>query len=726
MALSLKANPVRATQKSGFPNFFAEFSSGFPLGWGDRGSPFSAMRTRPGINHPWIYSAITSIIESWVQCPWVLVDKRDPKKEFITDHPLLKLFRNPNPHMSGTSFRESIMWALLLPTQATPGGTAFIWGDRNSNFKRGDIPDELWMQGDLGVRPKLNAQKILQAWVLNYQEDYSPYDYGKDWQIDLQEIIRINFFNPYYNLAGTAPGYPLRASINQDAAAQMNNTALLENGGQARGVFTLKKPFDPAQMDEFRANRDKYMGGPQNAGKHMILPWEANFEQLNMSNEDMQYLGQLGWNRDTVMAVFKVSKFALQQYEDLNYATAKEAKRQLFEQSIIPKSELIITEFNDSWVCNIERGKYILSVDMTKVQALQDDMDLRVKRADILVQMGIPPLIALKMCRVPVDEIPEGAFPWLMENQSPNAAFQNPNKTDPAQDDDDETKAKLKTLKKKELTREDKLSISNDYANNVLDPGVKLLLPALQRFFTKQKNRTLDLIDEWAAKYKNLDDVSHGIANVSEFRLDASKEDTMLRLMMKPHYEKQAQLTKTHTLHMISHMRKSPSSPLTINSTEADISAFIKERLKFISVVNDTTFDGIEKEIADSIAASIKNELSVKDTAEALKENISNEFQSRISNALTIANTEMGAVSSFVQNSSMKRAGIEQKRWISSHTEHAREDHLDAEAQGVIPFDQVFSAPGLLYPRQSDGPADQTINCKCTLIPVLPDDEANG
>lgn len=714
-----KSNPWNTVLKAGVPNFDPIFSSGYPYSWFD-GSPFQAMRQRPGINHPWIYSAITTIIESYVQCPLRMYDVNDPKKDLIDQHPILDLLKHPNPSMSGTNFLECVMWNLCLPSRTTPGGTCFIWGD-DANFRKGEIPDELWLQNDHGVRPRLNEQGVLQAWVFDYQQDVSPYNYGNGMVLDLQEVIRVNFFNPYNQFRGAAPGHPLRAGIYQDASAQQHNSSLLENGMTTKGAFSSKRQLSPQQMEEFRASIDKYYAGSANAGKSLILPAEMDFVPISLSNEDMQYMEQLGWNRDAILAAYKVSKFALQMYEDLNYATAKEAKRQLFEQSILPKSSLIMTELNQSWIEHVGKGNLRLCIDTSEVSALHDDMDARVKRAGMLVDIGIPPIIALKMCEVKTEDLDPSKYPWLMENQSPHAAFSSPTATDDV--DGTPSGGKIASrLKKKafsDLTREEKYRISDDYIAKVLSPGERQLLPAVRKFFSQQKQRNVDLVNEWAAAAKE-----GSAPEASDFMLDAGKENAALRLMMAPHYQRQAKVSARRARADIAAVQKfvrKDAGDVDSQFLQDDVNSFILKRLKFISSVNDTTFDGIEKEVAASLAESISKELSVADTAKALVAAVDNGYTTRSNGGATnIARTETGVITSYVQNAAMKQAGIQRKAWLSARDEDVRESHVECDAEGAIDFDEDFEN-GLAYPLDSSGPASEVVNCRCVLQPVRPE-----
>lgn len=76
--------------------------------------------------------------------------------------------------------------------------------------------------------------------------------------------------------------------------------------------------------------------------------------------------------------------------------------------------------------------------------------------------------------------------------------------------------------------------------------------------------------------------------------------------------------------------------------------------------------------------------------------------------------------------------GVEQKEWLGTPDNRIRPDHQVAWVKysrggkpGPIPMDKPFEVGGakLMYPGDPDGPADQIINCRCALLPVVPGSE---
>ena len=63
---------------------------------------------------------------------------------------------------------------------------------------------------------------------------------------------------------------------------------------------------------------------------------------------------------------------------------------------------------------------------------------------------------------------------------------------------------------------------------------------------------------------------------------------------------------------------------------------------------------------------------------------------------------------------------VEQVEWLSSGDAATRETHLLADGQRVD-FGETFDVGGaaLAFPGDPSGPAGETINCRCTALPVV-------
>lgn len=98
-------------------------------------------------------------------------------------------------------------------------------------------------------------------------------------------------------------------------------------------------------------------------------------------------------------------------------------------------------------------------------------------------------------------------------------------------------------------------------------------------------------------------------------------------------------------------------------------------------------------------------------------------FGDKEARALCIARTETGHASATARVQQLKTEGCDRIQWLSSHDSQVRETHADYDGQvrklGVEEF-----APGLRWPRDTEGSAGEVINCRCEFLGVV--DELQG
>jgi len=92
----------------------------------------------------------------------------------------------------------------------------------------------------------------------------------------------------------------------------------------------------------------------------------------------------------------------------------------------------------------------------------------------------------------------------------------------------------------------------------------------------------------------------------------------------------------------------------------------------------------------------------------------------RMSNAGAGARTETIRMSNAGAGALYKDWGVEKREWLATNDARTRPEHVAASGQ-IRTVDQAFDVGGysLMYPGDPSGPPDQTINCRCTILPVI-------
>lgn len=78
-----------------------------------------------------------------------------------------------------------------------------------------------------------------------------------------------------------------------------------------------------------------------------------------------------------------------------------------------------------------------------------------------------------------------------------------------------------------------------------------------------------------------------------------------------------------------------------------------------------------------------------------------------------IARTEVHNATQYGTLEGYKQAGLTTKIWVSVMDEATRESHASIDGE-ERPMNTPFSN-GLMLPGDPNGPAEETINCRCTI-----------
>ena len=95
--------------------------------------------------------------------------------------------------------------------------------------------------------------------------------------------------------------------------------------------------------------------------------------------------------------------------------------------------------------------------------------------------------------------------------------------------------------------------------------------------------------------------------------------------------------------------------------------------------------------------------------------------EAKTSRAKMIARTETVGAANFGSQESYEQAGVEEKEWLATLDDRVRDSHAALDGD-VVGLNETFNN-GLAYPGDPTGDAGEIINCRCTLVPVVPEPE---
>jgi hypothetical protein len=203
--------------------------------------------------------------------------------------------------------------------------------------------------------------------------------------------------------------------------------------------------------------------------------------------------------------------------------------------------------------------------------------------------------------------------------------------------------------------------------------------------------------------------------DIEQFMLDLMKENAALTALWKP-------LVLEQMLAEQARLMEELGSLIEWNVTDEKVGLFISRRKEQIKSINTTTFERAREKIGNAIETAMNDNATPQATAKLVKEALGDVGEIRKNQALTIARTETGTISSSSRFDAFHAEGIEFVEWLTAGDEKVRTeigaDHKAAGMAGPIRLGESFPGCGLRYPLDPRGSAANVINCRCSLIAV--------
>ena len=283
----------------------------------------------------------------------------------IKTHPLLKLISQPNNTTSKAEFIEGILTYKLI------SGNAYILMIENNNM----IPKELYL-----LRPD-RVEIIPGRDNRPYSYRYTINDYTLDYKINkltnYSQVLHIKNFHPLNDWYGLSPIEAASYSIDQHNQAGSWNQAMLQNGARPSGALivnaknTNNGSLTQEQYNRLKAQVDEFYSGPRNAGRPILLEGGLDWKEMSLSPRDMDFIESKHSSARDIALAFGVPPQLLGIPGDNTYSNLIEARLSLWEQTVLPLLDNIISHFNN-WLTPNFGDTIFLSYDNDSISVLTE------------------------------------------------------------------------------------------------------------------------------------------------------------------------------------------------------------------------------------------------------------------------------------------------------------------------------------------------------------------
>lgn len=145
---------------------------------------------------------------------------------------------------------------------------------------------------------------------------------------------------------------------------------------------------------------------------------------------------------------------------------------------------------------------------------------------------------------------------------------------------------------------------------------------------------------------------------------------------------------------------------------DSNVQEFINNKvLRFAQEVNDTTKNALRETLSEGVSQG--------EGIQPLKRRVHALFEDRKGwEAERIARTEViGASNGASWQANLQSEVVQKNEWLSTMDSRVRDSHAAINGQ-IVEKTGRFSN-GLRFPGDTDGPADEVINCRCSLLPIV-------
>lgn len=651
----------------------------------------------------YVFRCVKKIAQKTASIDWNLYKLKnkqgDTTEVFV--HEALDILYRPNPFQTKTEFFEKYMINKLLT------GQSFVLKVRDD---RGHVV-ELW-----NLRPDyVTIIKDTEAFIKGYE--FNKQD-GTRTVFAPEDVIYDAEPSPLDEWGGLSILQAAQVRVDTEEFATKYQRYFFRNNARPDFILSSDDMISSDQKEEIKKDWDKKHRGVINAGRGAFLEMGLKYQQVSISQREMDYIESLKMTRDDILTAFAVPKPIIAITEDVNYANAKTAMEVFLTETIQPEinrvteklnEHLVYPEYGDIYYIDYDRS-FIPENVREKAEVNQILINSNVKLInEVREEMGLEPVVGGWSMYMPLANVPVGGIPQKGKTPQKNIksmrAFRGKSRAYKFLEVKEEVKGLIYGALEKELKHEKKsgkplikAEIRNSYAEYVIkaiDAKTDAFAPAIEKFAEGQKERFLKELD----KRENSLDVK-----ALDGMFDVTKENKLLAQISLPFIEEFVVSAGKDAMNTIA-----PAEDFNVTDR---VRKFIKERAKEMAKqVNATTVDKLARTLSEGIGQG-EGIAKLRDRVNTVYE------EYPVWRAETIARTEATGANNRGFVESYEQSGVANaKEWIATLDARTRDSHADQDGE-IVGLDETFGN-GLDYPGDPSGDPAETINCRCVIGPAF-------
>lgn len=522
---------------------------------------------------------------------------------------------------------------------------------------------------------------------------YMPNGVRKEYGTD--EMLHIYKPDPQNQLRGAGVLRALYSRVNAEKKASELQNKTFERGGRAEGILTVAGlNGDQAMAEQIsnKVNKSFTSGKPVN-----VIGAESKYQQISLTPRELEFIDSMKFMRDEIMLGLGIPKELMTMEDTSNLSNGGDRGMHLFLKfTIEPLVKLYLEGFNEKILAEYYDDSLLLIADTI----VPEDREALIKEATELKKAGI---ISTNSARELLgydaedghDEITEpNNSPFRIEN-----AFVGRNYLAKKVARKQSILEQRKNIVEKVVSKKAKefLTLPNGQfrklyhkaMNSVTDRNIAQLERETKKYFREQRARM-----EKAMKDSD-DPISANMFSLD----DEAKATKRLAMQVFPDIAVRsgnAGLEPVKTFY-------GKVNDFTIDQ---ELIRLIEERaLLFATRVTGVTYDMISKLIFEGLEAGLSRDQQAKSILDMF-DDMSKVRAKRIAQTEGINMSNLG-----LQHSYNQEPLVVGKQWISAKDGRVRDEHVINDGTVVD--------KGSVFQNGERFPADNSINCRCVIAPVV-------
>jgi HK97 family phage portal protein len=601
--------------------------------------------------------------------------------------------------VDGEAEREEVLVGELVDLLATPHPQMTarqFW--RAHEIEYGLMGNSIWYFPDEYGGKRINLLDTDEITVIETADGFGIDHYvrnakGVQTQIDVEQVIHFRNDNPYQKWIGLAVTEILVSPILSSYFIREWNNKFFANNAVPSGILTTDQTLDMTKADQIKERWKSKYGGVEKFHDIAVLGAGYKFEKISESPKDMAFIDLFKIDREEIMAVTGVPPGVAGIMEYANYANFEAQIRLFWELTVshcLARNESLINEMliPRLWPAN---GWYV-EYDTSDVKPLQQDATALAARHQIYVNTGILTVNEIRR-EMNLDAVAWGddpprqssPFDGLLSGDAPHRFKALDRKDDP---EVEKRRALWKAFDRKLTMRSSRFET------------------VMRGYFIDQKKRLLAAIQD-------------RIKSVKDPVRPLSVDDIMALFVDAVEMLKMQELTEpmiTNVLHTAGkEALKKIGVDAAFNLLDPRVVKWLEQKvLNLVTLTTTTSKEQLRAMLIDGIERGATIQEISKEIG-TLFDGFADYRSTRIARTEVISAHNNGALEGYRQSEV-----VEGKEWLATFDDVTRESHAEMDGQ-VVALDAPFNVNGWLMQSPGDpaGPAEEVINCRCTILPVM-------